>query len=654
MALPVPHLDDRHFQQLVDDAKRLVQQRCPEWSDHNVSDPGVTLIEAFAQMVDQLVYRLNRVPERHYVKFLELLGLELHSPAAARGEVTFWLSAPRPQTVHVREGVEVSTDRTDVLGAVVFSTTKELEIVPCSFSRLRAERLVVAADGNKKPQIDLTPALDGEEAVPCFSDRPLPGEALLIGLSNAVPSCAVRLQVECPVAGIGVDVRRPPLRWEAHTPDGWVACALDADETGGFNRSGTITLHVPPGHRASVLQGGQLAGWLRCSVVPPQEGQWAYEATPRIRYISAATVGGTVGVVNAEVVCDEVLGRSDGTPGQRFPLARNPVIAWEEPSVLLVRDGEEEQEWHPVPHFADSGAQDRHYRIDPVAGEVHFGPAVREADGSLTRYGATPPPRAVLRLAAYRVGGGRRGNVARSRLAVLKSSVPYVHSVLNRDPTSGGADIESLDNAKLRAPVMLRARGRAVTAEDFVELARDVAPGAARLHCIDGTQPGEVRLLVVPEVTGNALGYIEPEALVPRDEMLTAIRDHLDARRLIGTRLVVTAPRYERLTVIVEARCLPRHRSEDVRDEVLRAVHRLLDPIRGGPDGRGWPFGCAVHAHMVHAALAGLPGLDLSREVVVHLYPGDADVRRKGPVQRLDLAPDALVQSFDHQAMVEP
>ena len=62
MVLPAPNLDDRHFQDLVDDAKRLVQQRCPEWTDHNVSDPGVTLIEAFAQMVDQLIYRLNRVP----------------------------------------------------------------------------------------------------------------------------------------------------------------------------------------------------------------------------------------------------------------------------------------------------------------------------------------------------------------------------------------------------------------------------------------------------------------------------------------------------------------------------------------------------------------------------------------------------------------
>ena len=103
-----------------------------------MSDPGVTLIEAFAQMVDQLIYRLNRVPDRNYIKFLELIGVELRPPAAARGRVTFWLSAPQPQTVVVRSETEVATPRTDVADPVVFSTVKALDIVPCSFAHAGA------------------------------------------------------------------------------------------------------------------------------------------------------------------------------------------------------------------------------------------------------------------------------------------------------------------------------------------------------------------------------------------------------------------------------------------------------------------------------------------------------------------------------------
>src|SRR3989442_11528241 len=94
MTLAAPDLDDRRFQQLVDDAKRMVQRRCPEWTDHNVSDPGITLIETFAFMTDQLLFRLNQVPDRMYVKFLEMIGLRLLAATPAKAPVTFLLSAP--------------------------------------------------------------------------------------------------------------------------------------------------------------------------------------------------------------------------------------------------------------------------------------------------------------------------------------------------------------------------------------------------------------------------------------------------------------------------------------------------------------------------------------------------------------------------------
>src|SRR6266511_1535189 len=128
MALVAPRLDDRSFQDLVDDAKRFIQERCPEWSDHNVSDPGITLVEAFAWMTDLLLYRLNRVPDRLYVKFLDLLGVSLFPPTAARVAVDFRLSAPQPTVVSIPAGTVVATARSSADEPVTFTTTRLLDI----------------------------------------------------------------------------------------------------------------------------------------------------------------------------------------------------------------------------------------------------------------------------------------------------------------------------------------------------------------------------------------------------------------------------------------------------------------------------------------------------------------------------------------------
>src|SRR4029078_10889735 len=96
MPLPTVILDDRRFQDIVDQAKSMIPHYCPEWTDHNVSDPGVTLIELFAWMTDLLLYRLNQVPDKMYVRFLEMIGVRLESPRAASSPVPFSPSAPRP------------------------------------------------------------------------------------------------------------------------------------------------------------------------------------------------------------------------------------------------------------------------------------------------------------------------------------------------------------------------------------------------------------------------------------------------------------------------------------------------------------------------------------------------------------------------------
>ncbi|MGH9060085.1 MAG: putative baseplate assembly protein, partial [Acidimicrobiales bacterium] len=401
MPLPVPNLDDRRFQDLVDDAKRLVQQRCPEWTDHNVSDPGVTLIEAFAYMVDQLLYRLNRVPDRNYVKFLELLGVRLFPPTAARTNVTFWLSAAQPVPVLVPAGSQVATPRGELADTgVTFTTTRDLSIAPCEL------RLLCSIIGGNLWR-DHTDGIK-VTGISCFSHQPVPGDVLLVGLSDAVPGCVVMLRLDCQIEGVGVDPERPPVAWEAFDGQGWVPCVVERDETGGLNRAGDIALYVPFSHSPGLVHRLR-AGWLRCRVVVPEEGQPFYSSSPLIRSIAAFTAGGVVEAVNAELVRDDVVGISEGVAGQRFALARRPVVPGSEPLAVEVAGGSGWQRWDQVDHFADSEPGDRHFLLDPVAGEIVFGPLVRLADGGTASYGAVPPKGAPIRVRSYRTGGGRNG-----------------------------------------------------------------------------------------------------------------------------------------------------------------------------------------------------------------------------------------------------
>ncbi|TDD52758.1 putative baseplate assembly protein [Saccharopolyspora elongata] len=645
MALPLPNLDDRRFQELVDEAKRYVQQRAPEWTDHNVSDPGVTLIETFAHMVDQLIYRLNRVPEKNYLAFLDLLGVRLFPPAAARADVTFWLSAAQPETVLLPLGTEVATARSETEEAVVFATTDELPIVPCELTTL----VTISAAG---AQQNHTGDLDAGKDVPCFQAEPAVDDAMLFGLSNAVPRCVVAVRLDSQVEGIGVDPRQPPLVWESWDGVRWTECAVFDDTTGGLNRPGEVVLQVPAGHALSSVAGVR-AGWLRCRVVAPERNQPFYSESPTVRVAEAFTIGGTTTVEHAETVTDVALGLSEGVPGQRFRLDRAPVLTDAEPIVVQVAADDGWQDWHVVEHFGNSGPADRHVTLDATNGEFLFPPAVRAPDSTLRRFGAVPPKGAHIRVPKYRTGGGRSGNVARGAISVLRSSVPYVADVENREAAGGGVDGETVSEAKVRAPHQLRVQERAVTAADYEQIAWQAAPAAARIRCLPAGaehEPGAARVLVVPNAVADAGDQLRFEQLIPSSQLLAAIAARLDEHRLLGTRLVVEPPFYQGITVVARMRSAEADVNRVNRDAVA-ALYRYLNPLRGGADGTGWPFGRPVQVGEVFAVLQQVEGVELIDEI--RLFPADPITGQRGtPVDRVELADHALVFSHQHQVLV--
>ncbi|MEU9255926.1 putative baseplate assembly protein [Streptomyces sp. NPDC048270] len=648
--LPTPDLDDRRFQDLMEEALRLIARRCPEWTDHNPSDPGVTLVEAFAMMTDQILYRLNQVPDRLYVKFLDLIGLHMLPPAAARTPVTFWSTAPVTEApLVVRKGTRVATLRTETEEAISFCTDADVTMVPGPL--VHVMRMAAGNDG-------LPDAVEyGSHGVrapfPAFSSTPRAGDALLLGLENAVPGCAVRVEFNGRIDGVGVDPEAPPLAWEAWDGAVWSPCDVSLDETGGLNRSGRVVVHVPEDHRSVVLA-GHGAGWLRARILEPDDGRPGYTASPVVHGLNTSTVGATVTATNVEIIDGEVLDDAEGVPGQRFAISRRPVLApYGEPVLETAVRGSKDiwETWTRVEDFAASGPLDRHFVLDPVAGEVCLGPAVREADGTLRQYGAVAPDGATVRIRNFAVGGGARGNVGSRAVRSLMSSLPFVAGVENRQPGRGGADGETLAEAVARGPLTLRSSNRAVTAEDFETLAHEAAPELARIRCLPSSEYGSVKLLVVP--TAPAGERVRLEHLVPVQETLDRVARRLDEVRLVGTRIMIEPPLYRGVTVVSKITAHHRATADRVRRDVEDALYRFLNPLPGGgPQGQGWPFGRPVQVGEIFALLQRVDGVDLVDDV--RLFAANPVTGERGQeTRRIDLASNSLVISYDHHIRVD-
>jgi predicted phage baseplate assembly protein len=246
--------------------------------------------------------------------------------------------------------------------------------------------------------------------------------------------------------------------------------------------------------------------------------------------------------------------------------------------------------------------------------------------------------------------------VARGAISILKSSIPYVTRVENRAPATGGVDAEDVEAAKVRGPILLRTRNRAVTAEDYEQLAREAAPDVARVRCVpageDGTDAGVIRVLVVPAVGADPSGELRFEELVPPEPMLAAIARHLDERRVLGSRVVVEPPVYQGITVVARIRARPRASAGRLQSSALAALYQYFHPVLGGPDGLGWPFGRPVHVGEVYSVLQRLSGAEFVEDA--RLFAADPITGKRGEgVQRLDIGAHALVFPYEHQVMVQ-
>ena len=638
MPLPAPNLDDLRFQKdLVDEARRRIIGYCPEWTDYNLSDPGITLIELFAWMTEKIAYRLNRVPEKNYIKFLELLGIQLQPASSARAELTFRLSTPFPinpgdETVAVvPQGIEVATQQTDEEAEIIFTTDEKLTIRPPQLAQVRRE---------KEFHKNYLPNLGGIETFLAFGEqKPTQGETFYLGFdeNQDLRGHILQLVFTCEqTQAIGVRREDPPLVWECSVGDDeWYEIKLsdargERDTTGGLNNpQGQLVLYLPLSFRPNEVQ-GRHAYWVRARFEQRYEEQGEYNESPRITNIQAYALGAKTRATHAVIVHEEMVGISNGEAGQIFSLQNAPVLSLRQGETLEVEEDRHGDivfvPWQRVHDFSSSDRFDRHYVLDTATGELCFGPAVRQRNGTVRQYGRIPEAGRSIRFNQYRFGGGTAGNVPANRIHVLKSAVPYIDQVTNRETAAGGQDQEYLDEAKLRAARELRAQLRAVTAEDYESLAKGASRTVARVKCnIPQTSkgrlpPGVVEILIVPAVADSIRNGVLSKLHVDEDVLAKEVEAHLETYRLLTTILRIREPDY--LGIKVEAEIVPGEQSdpETVLERVTDALNNFITPLAIaenpeqeddliGPNWEGWPFGRDLYIAEIFSLIQRVPGV---------------------------------------------
>lgn len=643
-----PIIDDRRYSDIVAEARTRIPRYTSEWTDLNENEPGMAVIELFGWMTELLIYRLGKVPALNYLKFLELLGIELIPAKPAIAEITFPVQPTFVEPyVIVPLHTQVESEEPDDEGSIVFETERAIVALTAQLDAVQTTNGFSFQDlstANQDPSTVFLP----------FGPNSAPGNAVLFGFNSTLPFPVVEINlafwVQPPTTGGSVyaacGVVFPPpatVAWEYWNGSEWYPLDLLKDETSAFSRSGHVYLNAPPkGSMVSAVI-GKVAGaryWIRARLVTA-----TYQRAPRLLAVRTNTVT----AIQAQTIDNEILGGSNGRPEQTFRMTGRPVL--DRTLQLVVDEGDGEVVWQEVPDFFASGPDDQHYVFDRTTGEVRFGDG---RHGRIPVANARRPANIIAR--QYRFGGGSRGNLDAGSLTSLRGSIGGVDAsgVINLFPTAGGGNEESLDDAKRRVPQALKSRDRAVTEADF-EMHAKAAGGIARARMLSlfhpdfpGVQvPGVVSVVVVPYPDNP-----DDPAPMPTESTLRNVCRYLDCRRLATVELYVVAPRYREIAISAELVCNDDADLAEVKQAALGAIRRYFHPLEGGDDstvekkGSGWPFGGGIYYSLVLQRLI-VPGVKrvvtLQIELEGEEYPECTDV---------SLDPSSLLKNGSHDLSV--
>lgn len=647
MPLPIPDLDDRRFDDLSAELQARLLRQLPELAQIAPGDPVHAFVDLFAWLTETVIYRANRIPERQQRAFLNLLQIPLRPARPARGIVCIDTSG---NDTHLPPLLRSETSLK--AGQVSFSTVGELQPLPLELRLLVKEALdpgQLTAAGisleQLRHQYRVEPA--------AFRPRSLiPGRDPITTIGTADGALYLALALKKPqlvphrdkvlrnIAGTLINIGLAPqaevdgdiattlaprrLQWdlawwpEAGQPGNvtYLPLELIHDSSQGGRRTGVARLRLPRDAGMLTLPEAVDPQYAGVEDTPPEApaglaaGQLLFWL--RLRCADDDLVLGYIGInaIDVEgvgVARDLMVGSGTDQPDQSIALPDTDI---DENSLQIeVEELRQFIPWQRVSHFAGSGPGDRVYTLDAGSGTIRFGDGIR---------GMRPGAGARIRAASYRHGGGSSGNLPGESITSVDAGAGKL-KVRQAWPTRGGVDRESVADAERRIPAFLGHRDRAVTGDDFAQLALDnpLRP-VARANAIPGFFPGSSLAAVRRDIPGVVSLFILPPVapalgMAPRPSagMIREVYEHLSARTLLGTELYVLSPQYQPVAISLSLEVTDPATEQQTLRAVEEALLHYLWPLPPhGPRSDGWPLKRAVEINELRTQAGRVNGVE--------------------------------------------
>lgn len=482
--------------------------------------------------------------------------------------------------------------------------------------------------------------LDNEdEKITIFERTEIENNICYFAFDKKIEGSPIRILFQTDII---LPIERPILIWEYWNGKEWRRLSV-VDETESMRKSGIVSFSGEADFEKKTLFNKDMY-WIR---IYNSKGE--YEADKLVLPVIKDIFINTVQIVQEDSKAQELfsidayeknktlnlihknINRAEVWVNEHGEISKEEILNLSKNNRKIIRSeiGEIEEVWVKWEEAEDlilANKNDRCFLIDKNNGQISFGDGI---NGKIPRSNKRETIKVI-----YSVGGGERGNLATGQIKDMERSIGYINKIFNPIAAGGGSDIENIDDAVNRIPLILKNRNRAVTSEDYENIVREGCRNISKVKCFYGVnykgerEPGDVTIVMLPKVSFEDSVYF--------DQLRSQVKSYLNNRNLSflnkKNKVNIIQACFINISVMVEVEAEDMDMSFSLKQEIEDALIAFIDPMKGNFNKKGWEIGEFPVREKIINCLKNIDGVKRISKVII-----STSTNNEGKIEDIDI-----------------